>query len=181
KNVDNYRCSICDPFTPYSLDKLYVEVEDLFKDFDIKFDNNFENKYIINYDKIVGFNNSGALVIKDLIKDTGPNYNDWIFYLRNQLKDFDNLIVKSKQAAKEATFDIDKKLQYSKYLVTWTLKYEKIYDTAIYVTSDRNVKQFVKEYDCLDNDDLVMVTALGVLIWTFNTKVNKIELNCFWG
>ncbi|CAG8726129.1 9631_t:CDS:1, partial [Gigaspora rosea] len=102
----------------------------------------------------------------------------------NQLKDFDsiyissiseqiiNLIVKSKQAAKEATFNIDKKLQYPKYLVTWTLKYEKIYDTgkphifltakfkneeveqadriqivpAIYITSDRNVKEFVKEY-----------------------------------
>ncbi|CAG8803764.1 25121_t:CDS:2, partial [Gigaspora rosea] len=51
---------------------------------------------------------------------------------------------------------------------------------AIYITSDRNVEEFVKVYYCLDNDDLVMVTALGVLIWTFNTKVNKIELNYFW-
>ncbi|KAF0412145.1 transient receptor potential cation channel subfamily a member 1-like [Gigaspora margarita] len=224
KNVDNYRCSICNPFAPYIPFENYVKANDLFKDFDLEFDNNFENKHIIKYDKIVGFNKSGTLVIKDLIKDlvkdSEPNYKDWIFYLRNKLKDFNSifissiseqiidLVIKSKQTAKEATFDIDKKPQYSKYFVNWTLKYEYLYknmhifltaefknakiesaeiksDTiqivpAIYITSDRDVKRFVKECDCLDNDDLVMVTALGVLIWTFNTNNNKIELVYFW-
>ncbi|CAG8780217.1 1570_t:CDS:2 [Gigaspora margarita] len=202
KNVDNYRCSICNPFAPYIPFENYVKANDLFKDFDL----------------------DGTLVIKDLIKDlvkdSEPNYKDWIFYLRNKLKDFNSifissiseqiidLVIKSKQTAKEVTFDIDKKPQYSKYFVTWTLKYEYLYknmhifltaefknakiesveiksDTiqivpAIYITSDRDVKRFVKECDCLDNDDLVMVTALGVLIWTFNTNNNKIELVYFW-
>ncbi|RIB23079.1 hypothetical protein C2G38_910415 [Gigaspora rosea] len=225
-NKDNYRFSICDPFAQYSPDKLYVKIKDLFKDFDVEFDNsfenNFENKYIIKYDKIVGFNYSGTLVIKDLIKDlikdTGPN---WISYLRNTLKDSDSIYMSSISEQiiglinKEATFAIDKKPQYSKHLVTWTFEHKNIYEKkndkindkinvkphifltakfkndetksdtiqivpAIYINAGNDDKKFVEECDCLDNDDLVMVTALGVLIWTFNTKVNKIELNYFW-
>ncbi|CAG8800380.1 10787_t:CDS:2, partial [Gigaspora rosea] len=179
-NKGNYRFSICDPFAQYSPDKLYVKIKDLFKDFDVEFDNNFgnifENKYIIKYDKIVGFNNSGTLVIKDLIKDlikdTEPN---WISYLRNTLKDSDSIYMSSISEQiiglinKEATFAIDKKPQYSKHLIV----------PAIYINAS-NDKKFLKECDCLDNDDLVMVTALGVLVWTFNTKNYKIELSYCW-
>ncbi|CAG8556423.1 10617_t:CDS:2, partial [Gigaspora rosea] len=181
--MGNYRYSICDPFSPYSPDKPgTLVVKDL---------------------------------IKDLIKDAGPN---WISYLRNTLKDFDSiyissigeqiigLIVKNKQAVK---VDIDKELQYSKHLVTWTLKYNPLYEkkntnifhiflTAkfkndefeqvdkiqivpeAYINSGNDVKGFVKECACLDNDDLVMVTILGVLIWTFNRKDYKITLNYRW-
>ncbi|CAG8808015.1 33816_t:CDS:2, partial [Gigaspora margarita] len=233
KSEDNYRCSICNPFAPFIPYNSYVKVNDPFKDFDVKFDNNFENnfenKFIIKYDKIIGFDSdSGTLVIKDLIKDlirdlikdSEPNNNDWIFYLRNKLEDCNsifisqaseqiiNLIVKSKQTVKKATSKIAKKpkptkLQASKYLVTWTLAYKKIYNkphiflTAkfkndktmsntiqivpeIYINSDKKVNEFVEKCSCLDNDDFVMVTSLGVLIWTFNTKENKIELNYFW-
>ncbi|CAG8495669.1 13704_t:CDS:2, partial [Gigaspora rosea] len=167
----NYRCSLCNPFAPYIPFKSYVKAYDLFKDFDVG------GTLIIKH------------LIKDLNKDSEPNYNDWIFYLRNKLEDFNSifissiseqiidLIVKSKQTAKEATFDIDKK--YSKYFVTWTLKYEQLYknmhifltaefkndkiesaeiksDTiqivpAIYITSDRDVKKFVKELSLTDD------------------------------
>ncbi|RIB23074.1 hypothetical protein C2G38_2139927 [Gigaspora rosea] len=138
-NKGNYRFSICDPFAQYSPDKLYVKIKDLFKDFDVEFDNIFvnifENKYIIKYDKIVGFNYSGTLVIKDLIKDlikdTEPN---WISYLRNTLKDSDSIYMSSISEQiiglinKEATFAIDKKPQYSKHLVTWTFEHKNIYE-----------------------------------------------------
>ncbi|KAF0412146.1 transient receptor potential cation channel subfamily a member 1-like [Gigaspora margarita] len=190
KNDDNYRCSICNPFAPFIPYKSYVKVNnenDLFKDFDVKFDNkfenNFENKFIIKYDKIVGFNNTGTLVIKDLIKDlirdlikdlikdSEPNYNDLIFYLRNKLKDFNTYkkIYKKPHIFLTAKFKNDKTKSNTIQIVP-----------EIYINSGKKVEEFVEECGCLDNDDLVMVTSLGVLIWTFNTKENKIELNYFW-
>ncbi|CAG8789641.1 859_t:CDS:2, partial [Gigaspora margarita] len=131
-----------------------------------------------------------------------------------------DLIVKSKIMTEEATFDVNKKPQYSKYFVTWTLKhiYNNIILTAEFkndkieqtetksdeqaeIKSDepaesksdkqaetksdeqakiKDIKKFVNIYDCLDNDDLVIVTYWGVLVWTFNTKDSKIELNYCW-
>ncbi|RIB23055.1 hypothetical protein C2G38_909821 [Gigaspora rosea] len=49
-----------------------------------------------------------------------------------------------------------------------------------YINSDRDAEKYVKVCDCLDNDDLVIVTARSVFIWTFNTKDYKIELNYRW-
>ncbi|CAG8743733.1 11509_t:CDS:1, partial [Dentiscutata heterogama] len=43
-----------------------------------------------------------------------------------------------------------------------------------------NNKEFINECNCLNNGDFVMVTSLGVSIWTFNTQINKIELNYCW-
>ncbi|RIB06799.1 hypothetical protein C2G38_484161 [Gigaspora rosea] len=104
---------------------------------------------------------------------------------------------------KEATTDVYKEYP-KKWFVTWTLKYENmnIILTAkfkndkieqaetksdsiqivpeAYIKSYRDVKKYVKECDCLDNDDLVIVTARSVFIWTFNTKDYKIELNHRW-
>ncbi|CAG8566364.1 2143_t:CDS:2, partial [Dentiscutata heterogama] len=37
-------------------------------------------------------------------------------------------------------------------------------------------KQFVMQYSCLYNDDLVLLTDKGVFIWTFNTRIKKIKL-----
>ncbi|CAG8511376.1 6817_t:CDS:2, partial [Gigaspora rosea] len=206
-----YQYHLCNPFAPYIPGESFA-VNDLFKDFEAKGDEVFENKYIIKDDKIVGFNKDEKLVIKRLIADN----DNWISYLRNTLEDFSSifipsisekiigLIVKSKKTTEKATFDINEKHQYSKYFVTWTLTYEKntlnniyIFLTAkfkndetktdsinivpeLYIRSDRDVEKFVKECDCLDNDDLVIVTALGVLIWEFNIKDNKIELKYFW-
>ncbi|KAF0412140.1 transient receptor potential cation channel subfamily a member 1-like [Gigaspora margarita] len=237
EEAKKYQYHLCDPFVlnvPEKSEKNYVEANELFKDFEAKCDEIFENKYIIKDDKIVGFNNDGKLVIQGLIPV------NWISYLRGTLKDSNSvfissvsekiieLIVKSKKTTEEATFDIKKKPQYSKYFVTWTLKHiknniiltaefknDKIEQTetksdeqaetksdeqaetksdeqakikpdsiqivpAIYINSGKEVEKFVQECDCLDDDDLVMVTALGVLIWTFNTKDSKIELNYHW-
>ncbi|KAF0412144.1 transient receptor potential cation channel subfamily a member 1 [Gigaspora margarita] len=90
-------------------------------------------------------------------------------------------IDKSKETTEKATTDVYREYQ-KKYFVTWTLKYEnmKIFLTAkfkndkieqaktksdsiqivpeLYISSDRDVKEFVNICDCLDNDDLVMVT-----------------------
>ncbi|CAG8595506.1 19909_t:CDS:2 [Gigaspora margarita] len=41
-NETNFHFSICDPFASYIPEKSYVKADDLFKDFDVKFDN-FEN------------------------------------------------------------------------------------------------------------------------------------------
>ncbi|KAF0447037.1 hypothetical protein F8M41_002851 [Gigaspora margarita] len=114
-------------------------------------------------------------------------------------------IDKSKETTEEATTDVYKEYP-KKYFVTWTLKYEKktfndsmrIILTAkfkhdkieqadsiqivpeAYINSGEDVKEYVKECDCLDNDNLVIVTARSVLIWTFNAKDYKIELNYRW-
>ncbi|CAG8718431.1 34609_t:CDS:2 [Gigaspora margarita] len=197
-----YQYHICDPFAPNISIENYVKANKLFEDFEAKSSEIFENKYIIKNDKIIGFNNDGNLVIKGLI----PDNDNWISYLRNELKDFNrifissasekiiDLIVKSKKGT-----DVYKKYP-KKFFVTWTLKYDNmnIFLTAefkndkieqtdriqivseSYINSVKDVKEFVKECDCLNNDDLVMVTALGVLIWTFNRKNKKIELNYRW-
>ncbi|KAF0431419.1 wd-40 repeat protein [Gigaspora margarita] len=254
KNEKKYKYHICDPFAPEKSEKSYVKADELFNGFEAKCDEVFVNKYIIKNDKIVGFNNDGNLVIKRLIRDN----DNWISYLRNDLKDFNSifissvsekiidLIVKSNEIIEKATTDSDKKMvksektteeattdidktenepfvivneySYSKYFVTWTLKYKKyilnnnmyiiltaklqndkieqaetktdsIAETKtdfiqivpeIFFNSDKDIESFVNICDCLDNDDLIMVTYWGVLIWTFNTKNYKIELNHCW-
>ncbi|CAG8834320.1 303_t:CDS:2, partial [Gigaspora margarita] len=205
----NFHFSICDPFAPYIPGKSYVKADELFKDVDVKFDNNFENKFIIKDDKIIGFNNDGTLVIKKLIP------GNWISYLRRTLKDSNSIFISSvretiidliRRTKEEVTTNIDKSkenTEKSKYFVTWTLEYENTLNDRMciiltaklknnetktdsiqivpesYINSGKDVKEYIKEWDCLDNDDLVIVTALGVLIWTFNTK-DKIELNYRW-
>ncbi|CAG8595527.1 19910_t:CDS:2, partial [Gigaspora margarita] len=241
-----YQYHLCDPFAPYipeKREKNYVEANDLFKDFETNSSEIFENKYIIKNDKIVGFKHDGNLVIERLIHDD----DNWISYLRNELRDFDRIFISSvsekiidlirltidkskettdKATAKEETIeevptDIDKSKEKtekatlvifkdSKYFVTWTLKYEtlnlkyekKTFNERIiltaeikndetktdsiqiapeaYIKSGNDIKQYVKEFDCLDNDDLVIVTARSVFIWTFNTEDYKIELNYRW-
>ncbi|CAG8495688.1 13705_t:CDS:2 [Gigaspora rosea] len=209
-NETNFRFYICDPFAPYIPKKSYVEANDLFKDFDVESDNNFENKYIIKNDKIVGFNHDGKLVIKSLI----PDNDNWISYLRDTLKDSNSIFIspvsekiidlirriidKSKETTDEATTDIDKKMakeaikviESEKTTEEATTDIDKSKETIeeitmdivpeLYISSDRDVKEFVNICDCLDNDDLVMVTYWGGLVWTFNTKDNKIELNYCW-
>ncbi|CAG8801421.1 8257_t:CDS:2 [Gigaspora margarita] len=206
-----YQYHICDPFALYIPEESFVDANKLFRDFEAKSGKIFENKYIIKNDKIVGFNQDGNLVIKRLI----PDNDNWIFYLRNELKDFNrifissvsekiiDLIVKSKKTTEETTTNVYKKYP-KKYFVTWTLKYKKmnIFLTAefkndkieqsetksdsiqivpdLYLNSDMEVENFVNICDCLDNDDLVMVAYWGVVIWTFNTKNYKIELNYSW-
>ncbi|CAG8786024.1 7868_t:CDS:2, partial [Gigaspora margarita] len=222
KNNDtNFHFSICDPFAPYIPGESYVEADDLFKDFDVKFDN-FENKYIIKNDKIVGFNHEGKLVIKRLI----PDNDNWISYLRGTLNDFNSIFIssvsekiidlirrtidkskettykattkeetkvikskktievlttdidKSKEKTGKTTFDIVNEYKYSKYFVIWTLKIQIVPEA--YINSGKDIKKYVKECDCFDNDDLVIVTVRSVLIWTFNTKDYKIELKYRW-
>ncbi|KAF0431422.1 transient receptor potential cation channel subfamily a member 1-like [Gigaspora margarita] len=206
-----YQYHICDPFAPCISNENYVKANKLFEDLDVNFDNNFENKfenkYIIKNDKIVGFNHGGKLVIERLI----PDNDNWISYLRNELKDFNrifissvsekiiDLIVKSKKMIEKSTTDVYKEYP-KKYFVTWTLKYEKmnIFLKAefkndkieqtdriqivpeLYLNSDMEVEKFVDICDCLDNDDLAMVAYWGIVVWTFNTKNYKIELNYCW-
>ncbi|CAG8588387.1 31156_t:CDS:2, partial [Gigaspora margarita] len=260
KKEKKYQYDICDPFAPYIPEKSYVKANGLFKGFEAKGDEIFENKYIIKNDKIIGFNHDGKLVIKRLI----PDNDNWISYLRGTLNDSNSIFIssdsekiidlirrtidksdksketidntttdidkvkkmteevtididKSNKTTEEATIDIDKsketieevttdvyKKYQKKYFVTWTLKYENmnIILTAefkndkieqavtksdsiqivpeLYINSDRDVKEFVNICDCLENDDLVMVTYWGVLVWTFNTKDYKIELSYCW-
>ncbi|KAF0431413.1 hypothetical protein F8M41_005395 [Gigaspora margarita] len=68
-------------------------------------------------------------------------------------------VIESKKTIEEVTTDIDKEA---------------------YINSGKDIREYVKESKCLDNDDLVIVTARSVLIWTFNTKDNKINLNYCW-
>ncbi|KAF0431420.1 nudt9 protein [Gigaspora margarita] len=148
-----YQYYICDPFAPYISNENYVKANDLFRDFEAKSGEIFENKYIIKNDKIVGFNHDGKLVIGRLIA------NNWITYLRETLKDFNrifissvsekiiDLIVKNNNTIEKSTTDGYKKYP-KKYFVTWTLK---------------EVKNLLDICDCLDNDDLAMVAYWGVV------------------
>ncbi|CAG8588406.1 31157_t:CDS:2 [Gigaspora margarita] len=224
---EKYQYHICDPFAPYIPGESFVKANDLFKGFETNGDDIFENKYIIKYDKIVGFNNDGTLIIKELIPV------NWIFYLRDTLKDSNSifissvsenivdLIFKSKEIADKAITDIDKKMSkeatkviesektieeattdidkskettektttdvykeyQKKYFVTWTLKYEnmKIFLTAEF--KNDKIEQAKTKSDSIQIVPelyIIMVTYWGVLVWTFNTNDNKIELNYCW-
>ncbi|CAG8735078.1 5052_t:CDS:2, partial [Dentiscutata erythropus] len=197
---NKYHYSICDPFAPYIPDESYINADHLFKDFEAERDKNFEYKYIVKSDKVVGFIKND-LVIKKLIPD------NWIFYLRETLKDSNSIFISSdsekiidliRRAAKDIETTVEVEKTYSKYFITWTLKYENnnkyIFLTAkfkndktsiqivpeIYINSGMDNKGFINECDCLNSGDLVMITFLGVEIWTFNAKDNKIELKYCW-
>ncbi|CAG8534419.1 22752_t:CDS:2, partial [Gigaspora margarita] len=140
-----YYYSICDPFIPSILKGSFADANELFKDFEASCNEIFENKCNIKNNKIVG-------TLKDFNRIFMPSVVEKII----------DLIVKTE-------FKNDKIEQAE-------TKTDSIHIVPeSYIKSDMNVEEFVKECDCLDNDDLVMVMALGVLIWTFNTKDSKIE------
>ncbi|KAF0431415.1 hypothetical protein F8M41_005397 [Gigaspora margarita] len=205
-NVTNFHFSICDPFAPYIPGESYVKADDLFKDFDVNFDN-FENKYIIKNDKIVDLIRRTIDKSKETSDKTTTKEETKVI---KTIEEVPTDIDKSKEKTEKTTFVIFKD---SKYFVTWVLKYETLNDRTLnyekktlneriiltakfkndetktdsiqiapeaYIKSGKDVKEYVKECDCLDNDDLVIVTARSVFIWTFNTKDYKIELNYRW-
>ncbi|RIB23080.1 hypothetical protein C2G38_2242913 [Gigaspora rosea] len=150
-------------------EKSYVKANDLFKDFEAKCDEVFKNKYIIKYDKIVGFNHDGKLVIKELMPD------NWISYLRGTLKCLQGNIQKKYFVTWTLTYD------YMNIILTAKFKNDKIEQSA--TKSDSNLIGILNTEiicDCHDYDNLVMVAYWGVLVWTFNTKNYKIELNRCW-
>ncbi|KAF0431423.1 hypothetical protein F8M41_005405 [Gigaspora margarita] len=150
-----YKYDICDPFAPYIPGKSYVKANDLFKDFEAKCDEVFGNKYIIKNDKIVGFNHDGKL-----------EYSKKFFVTWTLTYEYMNVILTAK-------FKNDK--------IEQPYKSDSIQIIPeLYLKSDKDSKEFVNICDCLDDDNFVMVTYWGIFVWTFNTKIYKIELNHCW-
>ncbi|CAG8599571.1 3090_t:CDS:2, partial [Racocetra persica] len=96
-------------------------------------------------DKVIGFIDND-LLIKKLINE------DWIKYLREELKDYNRIVIPSAESLKDLIKDSKER---EMMLATW-----------------ENPKFILCK--CLHNDDLVMITYTDVYVWTLNTE--KIQL-----
>ncbi|CAG8659665.1 2900_t:CDS:2, partial [Dentiscutata erythropus] len=178
-----YEYKICDPFTNtrcVNSKKLIVDFEVSAKEVKV-----FEINYIIKFDKIDLNDIDSIFILSDIEKI--------INLIKNSPDEAAKLIEEIDNSKKEETF--------SKYLVTWILEYvndaEKIILTAksnkddekldsiqivpkLYIDFGYKDWRYVIGCDCLDNDDLAMVTIMGVFIWTVSAKDKKIELSHYW-
>ncbi|CAG8506128.1 2650_t:CDS:2 [Scutellospora calospora] len=181
------------------------------KDMSDFFENNqIQEPYVIQSDKIV-YMTDGNLSIKDLVPD---NSDDWMEYLRKELKDTNSITTLSEKRTKIIKNILNN--NYNKYIsdneefsghyLKWGLELDR--NSVILTVTDFNYrkknwnpnhkknrleilpsfhqdgKKFIAHCEILDNDDFIMITRIGVIIWTFRlsiaTKTKSIKMHYYW-
>ncbi|KAF0541195.1 transient receptor potential cation channel subfamily a member 1-like [Gigaspora margarita] len=165
----------------------------------------FENKqiqgqYIIKSDKII-YANDGEVLIKKLVDD------DWVEYLRKELKDTNGITTPSKNTIDLITKIINEKNYNPPYsnefegkFLRWGLELD---DKSVVLTvidfnyrtnkwnPDDKKKQleilpslningnhYIIHCEVLENDVFVTITRIGVIIWTY--KASNIKMLYYW-
>ncbi|KAF0536923.1 transient receptor potential cation channel subfamily a member 1-like [Gigaspora margarita] len=157
----------------------------------------FENKqiqeqYIIHSDKII-YTNYGEVLIKKLVND------DWVEYLRKELKDTNSITTPSKNTfelitkiIKSTSYDPFRNKFEGKFL-KWSLElndesvklivnklntsFKKQLD-ILPSLKDINGNNFIIHCEVLENDDFVTITRIGVFNWTY--KLSDIKMHYYW-
>ncbi|CAG8434906.1 7160_t:CDS:2 [Scutellospora calospora] len=169
-----------------------------------------QEPYVIQSDKII-YMTDGNLSIKDLVPN---NSDDWMKYLRKELKDTNSITTPSEKTTKIIKNILNNK--YNKYIsdneefeghyFKWGLELgsnsvmltvtdfnhrkknwnpnNKKNRLEILPSFHKDQKKFIAHCEVLDNDDFIMITRIGVIIWTFKfSKANKtkeIKLHYYW-
>ncbi|CAG8452319.1 1779_t:CDS:2 [Scutellospora calospora] len=178
------------------------------------FENNqIQEPYQIKSDKII-YTIDGKLSIKELVPD---NSEDWVKYLRRELKDTNSIITPSENTIKSINnilnkeyneFILDNEKEFLGNYLKWVLELNdrsikltviefdfhkndwgpnssnlEIFPSYIF-SSFVNEKNFILHCEVLENDDFIMNTYIGVIIWTFKsskfTKEKNIKMHYYW-
>ncbi|RIB11420.1 hypothetical protein C2G38_2203476 [Gigaspora rosea] len=159
-----------------------------------------QEPYIIRSDKII-YTKDGTLSIKKLVRDDS---NDWVEYLRKELKDTNSITSPSEETIKtiSSTGDYNggRKESIGKFL-KWGLELD---DKSVTITvidynyrtnewnpddkkkqldilpSLKNIDEnnFIVHCEVLENDDFVTITRIGIFIWTY--KLSNIKMHYYW-
>ncbi|RIB06366.1 hypothetical protein C2G38_2253262 [Gigaspora rosea] len=184
---------------PYSLTNP-IDANDLFEKIEENF-NQIQEPYIIRSDKIIYFID-GKMSIKKLVPD---NSDDWIKCLREELRDDNSITTPSKKTIdiiteiiQKSNYEPERKEFVGKFL-KWKLEPD---DNSVLLTvvdynfrrkkwnntkkqldilpslKNVNSKDYILHCEILDNDDLITITRIGVIIWTY--RLSKIKMHYYW-
>ncbi|CAG8801834.1 8150_t:CDS:2, partial [Cetraspora pellucida] len=150
-----------------------------------------QEPYIIRSDEIsdkIIYTIDGRVLIKEFV----PDYDNWINYLRKELKDTNCITSPSKN-----TIDIINKLidvhytdkkEFQGEFLKWGLEIDdksvglKIMNKKkhldILPSFYPSGKNFILSCEVLENDDFITITRIGVIIWTY--KYSEIKMHYYW-
>ncbi|CAG8607899.1 4323_t:CDS:2 [Cetraspora pellucida] len=191
-DVDGDYYNLLDPYilrNPIDASKLFKKDETQIKE-----------PYIIRSDKTsdkIIFTIGGNVLINELV----PEHNNWINYLRKELRDTNRITLPSKN-----TIDIINKLiekpnvdkkEFQGELLKWGLEIE---DKSVKLTvTEYNYRRkkwvpknpleilpsfyphgesFILSSEVLENDDFITITHIGVIIWTYRNS--EIKMHYYW-
>ncbi|KAF0363846.1 transient receptor potential cation channel subfamily a member 1-like [Gigaspora margarita] len=186
------KCFLMDPY----ILKERIDADKLFQDDDSNQTKIPSKPYIIKFDKII-YTIDGKLFIKELVHD------NWINYLRKDLKDINSITAPSKKTIEimknglnmgNDKYILAKELQ--GLLFQWKLnckpesivleaKDDKVtWKLDILPSFYTNGNKFILQCDLLENDDLIMTTRIGIFVWSVKYKLKQkgkeIRMLYFW-
>ncbi|RIB11418.1 hypothetical protein C2G38_2042691 [Gigaspora rosea] len=192
-DISKNRYNLLDPYNfnnPINARKLFEKIEE----------KPIQGPYIIKSDQII-YTIDGNLSIKKLVHDDS---NDWVEYLRKELKDTNSITSPSEKTIKiiSSTGDYNggKKESIGKFL-KWELELD---DKSVILTvidynyrtnkwnpddkkkkldilpslKDVDGNNFIVHCEVLENDDFITITRIGIFIWTY--KLSGIKMHYFW-
>ncbi|CAG8481458.1 14650_t:CDS:2 [Cetraspora pellucida] len=157
--------------------------------------NIIQEPFLIKSDKII-YSNGEKLLIKELVHD------NWIDYLRKDLGDTNSITAPSRKTItviKNGLESIsDKHVEFKEFrgrFLLWKLECHQDFvmlkasklEGNLYLAKVQqdilpsfyqNGKEFILQCELLDSDDLVMITYIGVIVWTI--KSEKIRIHYYW-
>ncbi|RIB19685.1 hypothetical protein C2G38_1247400 [Gigaspora rosea] len=181
-NTSEKRYNLADPYylnDPVDASKLFEHKQ-------------IQEACIIHSDKII-YTIDGKVLIEKLVHD------NWIEYLRKELKDTNSITTPCKVTIDTITKIIKDssyytyKNEYEGKFLKWSLELnnESVKLIAIHL-SDSIKKQleilpsfylegekFILHCEILENDDFITITHIGVIIWTYN-KISGIKICYYW-
>ncbi|KAF0383400.1 transient receptor potential cation channel subfamily a member 1-like [Gigaspora margarita] len=160
----------------------------------------FEHKQIqeaciIQSDTII-YTIDGKVLIEKLVRD------NWVEYLRKELKDTNSITTPSKM-----TIDIITKIikdssyytykdEYEGKFLKWSLELSNESVKLIAIPLNSSIKKqleilpsfkldgknFILHCEILENDDFITITRIGIIIWTYskNSKNSDIKIHYYW-
>ncbi|KAF0524640.1 transient receptor potential cation channel subfamily a member 1-like [Gigaspora margarita] len=186
-----YTISLMDPYdlkNPINANKLFENKQ-------------IQEQYIIKSDKII-YTNDGKVFIEQLVDD------NWVEYLRKELKDTNRITTLSKmpidlitKIIEESSYDPPHSDEFVGRFLRWGLELD---DKSVILTvvdfnyrtnkwnpDDKkrqldilpsfyaDVKNYIIHCEVLENDDLIAITRIGVFIWTYN-KLCGVKMHYYW-
>ncbi|CAG8529156.1 3864_t:CDS:2 [Cetraspora pellucida] len=171
---------------PYNL-KQPMDASELFERNGIQ----VKEPYIIRSDEIsdkIIYTIDGTVLIEDLV----PDYDNWINYLRKELRDTNYITSPSKNTINIINklideLNVDKK-EFQGVLLKWGLE---INDKSVQLKVVNKKKHldilpsfypngriFILSCEVLENDDFITITRIGVIIWTY--RHYEIKMHYYW-
>ncbi|KAF0524643.1 transient receptor potential cation channel subfamily a member 1-like [Gigaspora margarita] len=185
-NISKRRYSLLDPYhlkNPVSASKLFENIKE----------KQIQEQYIIKSDTLI-YTIDGEVLIEKLVD------NDWVECLRKKLKDTNSITAPSEMTIETITKIINSKFyepfrnefEVEGKFLKWSLELK---DGSVKLIANKlktsikkeldilpsfypDANNFIVHCEILENDDFVIITRIGVIIWT--SKLSGIKMHYYW-